>query len=325
MSRSCLSLFLGLSLILLCAVMCPVLANAPATAKIVFTSTLNGNAEIYMMNPDGSQQVRLTNHPARDLAPAWSPTGEQIVFNSDRDGMWDIYIMDADGTNVKRVFKTLDHREYPAWSPDGKWIAYTLTSEWAIYIANIDGRNAKRVASTGLLGGNSAWSPDGTQIAFCLTQALNPGSYQLRLVNPQTGDQETIHPEPWLRMDQPAWSPNGDQIAFTHLPVLKQDFRKGTIYTMKRFGGELRRIVSEKGGRASLPVWSPDGEELLYQQQIGNHLQLFKINLRTGQTQKLTHRGHNFHADWFDPRVLPVQPAKQTLTTTWAEVKKMEN
>ena len=322
MSRSCLSLFLGVSLILLCEVMCPVLANAPATAKIVFTSTLNGNAEIYMMNPDGSQQVRLTNHPARDFAPACSPTGEQVVFNSDRDGMWDIYIMDADGTNVKRVFKTLDHREYPAWSPDGKWIVYTLTSEWAIYIANIDGRNAKRVASTGLLGGDSAWSPDGTQIAFCLTQALNPGSYQLRLVNPQTGDQETIHPEPWLRMDEPAWSPNGDQIAFTHLPVLKQDFLKGTIYTMKRFGGELRRIVSEKGGRASLPVWSPDGAELLYQQQIGNHLQLFKINLRTGQTQKLTHRGHNFHADWFDPRVLPVQPAKQTLTTTWAEVKK---
>ena len=323
MNRSCLSLFLGLSLILLCAVMCPVLANAPATAKIVFTSTRDGNAEIYMMNPDGSQQVRLTNHPALDFAPAWSPTGEQIVFTSDRDrGKRDIYIMDADGRNVKRVFKILAYREYPAWSPDGKWIAYTLISEWDIYIANIDGRNAKRVASTGWLGGDPAWSPDGTQIAFCLTQALNPGSYQLQLANPQTGAQKTIHPEPWLRMDQPAWSPNGDQIAFAHIPVLKQDFPKGTIYTMNRWGEELRRIVSEKGGRASLPVWSPDGEELLYQQQIGNHLQLFKINLRTGQTQKLTHLSHNSHADWFDPRVLPIQPAKQTLTTTWAEVKK---
>ena len=322
MNRSFLFLFFALSLMLLCQTMCPVLANAPATAKIVFSSTLDGNAEIYMMNPDGSQRVRLTNHPRRDSAPAWSPTGEQIVFNSDRDGKWDIYIMDADGTNVRRVFKTLEHREYPTWSPDGKWIAYTMTSEWAIYIARIDGRNAKRVASTGLLGGDPAWSPDGTQIAFSLTQAINPGSYQLRLTNSQTGDRETIHPEPWLRMDDPAWSPNGDQIAFAHLPGLRQDLPKGTIYTMNRFGGELRRIVSEKGGRASWPAWSPYGEELLYQQVTGNHMQLFKINLRTGQTQKLTHRGSNFHADWFDPRVLPVQPTKQTLTTTWAEVKK---
>lgn len=324
MNRSYLSFFLGLSLILLCGGMCPVLANAPATAKIVFNSTRDGNTEIYMMNPDGSQPVRLTDHRARDMAPAWSPTGEQIVFTSDRDGKWDIYIMDVDGTNVRRVFKTLAHREYPTWSPDGKWIAYTMLPEWALYIAKIDGRNAKRVASTGLLGGEPAWSPDGTQIAFCLAQAIDPGSYQLRLVNPRTGDQETIHPEPWLRMDQPDWSPKSDQIAFFHVPLMREDILKGkgTIYTLNRFGGELKQIVSEKGGQASQPAWSPDGEELLYQQKVGNHTQLFKINLRTGQIQKLTHRGHNFHADWFDPQVLPVQPAKQTLTTTWAEVKK---
>ena len=108
MNRSYLSFFLGLSLILLCGGMCPVLANAPATAKIVFNSTRDGNTEIYMMNPDGSQPVRLTDHPARDVAPAWSPTGEQIVFTSDRDGKWDIYIMDVDGTNVRRVGKRLN-------------------------------------------------------------------------------------------------------------------------------------------------------------------------------------------------------------------------
>ena len=309
MNRLCLFLFCTLSLMLLCEAMCPVLANAPATAKIVFNSTRDGNVEIYMMNPDGSQPVRLTNHPARDMAPHWSPTGEQIIFTSDRDGKWDIYIMDADGTDVRRVFKTLAHREYAVWSPDGRWIAYTQLPEWAIYIAGIDGRNARRVASTGWLGGQPAWSPDGTQIAFCLAQAIDPGSYQLQLVNPQTGDRETIHPEPWLRMDQPAWSPNGDQIAFFHIPLMREDIlkRKETIYTMNRFSGELRQIVSEKGGEASQPAWSPDGEELLYQQKIGNHTQLFKINLRTGQTQKLTRGNHNFHADWFDPQVLSVQ------------------
>jgi len=320
MKRACVSPFFGVSLMLLCQALCPVLANA--TAKIAFTSTRDGNSEIYIMNSDGSQPVNLTRHPARDLAPNWSPTGTQIVFNSHRDGERDIYIMDADGTNVRKVFKTLAYREYPVWSPDGKWIAYTQVPDWALYIATIDGRNVKRVASTGWLGGSPAWAPNGTQIGFTLTQAIHPGSYQLQLVNPQTGVQKTIHPEPWLRMTGPAWSPNGDQIAFGHIPVLRKDLEKGTIYTMNRFGRELKQVVPEKGGRASKPAWSPAGDELLYQQKVGNRVQLLTINLRTRKSKKLTRLGTNFGADWLDSGMLHVHPGKRALTTTWAKIKK---
>ena len=66
-----------------------------------------------MMNPDGSEQVNLTQHPADDLDAVWSPTGEQILFISDRQGtrVRDLYLMDADGSNVRRVFK----RKIEAW------------------------------------------------------------------------------------------------------------------------------------------------------------------------------------------------------------------
>ena len=43
--------------------------------------------------------IKLTNHPARDGRPNWSPDGQQIAFTSDRDGNWEIYVMNADGTN----------------------------------------------------------------------------------------------------------------------------------------------------------------------------------------------------------------------------------
>ena len=59
------SFFCCLSLGLLCSVS----VESLATEKIVFSSNRNGNSEIYMMNPDGSQQVRLTNHRANDLSP----------------------------------------------------------------------------------------------------------------------------------------------------------------------------------------------------------------------------------------------------------------
>ena len=99
-------------------------AKAPTTAKIVFMSKRDGNAEIYSMNPDGSDQINLTQDPAADYNPAWSPNGKHILFSSDRDGIFDLYLMDVDGTNVRRIFKSGKYRMDAAWSPDGKRIAY---------------------------------------------------------------------------------------------------------------------------------------------------------------------------------------------------------
>jgi ABC-type glycerol-3-phosphate transport system substrate-binding protein len=47
--------------------------SAPATGKIAFTSWRDGNNQIYVMNPGGSSQTRLTDNPAWDGTPAWSP------------------------------------------------------------------------------------------------------------------------------------------------------------------------------------------------------------------------------------------------------------
>ena len=57
----------------------PIFAKAPTTPKILFTSARDGNREIYIMNPDGTEQMKLTQHPANDLNAVWSPTGEQIL------------------------------------------------------------------------------------------------------------------------------------------------------------------------------------------------------------------------------------------------------
>ena len=69
-----LTFFFSLSLILVFSNLFSVRAEPPMRAKIVFTATRDGNAEIYMMNTDGSEQVRLTNHPGDDFDPTMKTT-----------------------------------------------------------------------------------------------------------------------------------------------------------------------------------------------------------------------------------------------------------
>ena len=66
--------------------------------NIIFHTTNDGNAEIYVMNADGSNPTRLTNNPTQDRRPSWSPDGSKIAFQTNRDGNWEIYTMKIDGS-----------------------------------------------------------------------------------------------------------------------------------------------------------------------------------------------------------------------------------
>ncbi len=66
-------------------------AYSPDGQKIAFSSTRDGNLEVYSMNPDGTNPTRLTNNSASDTYPAFSPDSSQIAFDSNRDGNDEIY------------------------------------------------------------------------------------------------------------------------------------------------------------------------------------------------------------------------------------------
>src|SRR5205823_1094199 len=71
--------------------------------KIAFASDRSDNFEIYVMNGDGSELTRLTDNPATDVSPSWSPDGTKIAFVSSRDGNPEIYVMSADGSGQTRL------------------------------------------------------------------------------------------------------------------------------------------------------------------------------------------------------------------------------
>jgi hypothetical protein len=215
-------------------------AWSPDGKKIAFSSRRDGNFEVYVVDADGSDPMRLTNDGAFDGYPAWSPDGSKIAF--ERDG--DIWIMNADGGSSVPLMNDGAFDGSPSWSPDGSKIAFDSTRDgnFEVYVMNADGSNLVRLTNDGAFDGSPAWSPDGTKIAFQhgdpFFDIFNDGAIWVM-------DADGANSMNLINGFSPAWSPDGMEIAFD---------RDDGIWVMDAVGSNPKNLTPADGGGE--PAWS---------------------------------------------------------------------
>ena len=141
---------------------------SPDGKRFAFTSTHEGNQEVYTAAADGSDRVRLTQNPGQDAHPCWSPDGSRIAFATDRWGGFELASVKPDGSGLERITMSRGLDDYPAYSPDVKRIAFVSNrdGQFEIYVANSDGTKPVNISRHPLRDTFPTWTPDGKGVTF---------------------------------------------------------------------------------------------------------------------------------------------------------------
>ena len=271
--------------------------------RIAFTSSRDGNNEIYVMNADGSGVTRLTDNPAADQDPAWSPDGTRLAFTSTRDGNAEIYVMNADGSGVTRLTTDPGRDGHPAWC--GTRIAFQsdriLAPFYDVFVMNDDGTGVTRLTIKNASSDEyPAWSPSCDQIAY----SYDPDGFaaEIRIMNADGSGDHTVPAGPG-RNHSPAWSPDGTRIAFTSRRDADQppghlEIRE--IYVMNADGSGQTRLTQMDVNAWNLnPVWSPDGTQIAFHRNRYGNNGIYVMNADgTGLTRLTSDSGGDSQPAW---------------------------
>lgn len=138
---------------------------APTGEKIAFFSNQGGALDVWIMDHDGSNKMRLTDDAALDEYPTWSPDARRIAFQSTRDGEFDVFVMQSDGDNVVNITQHPARDQWASWSPDGEWIAFMSDRDGSedVFVVRPNGSEVRNLTATSdLQESHPAWLPDST-------------------------------------------------------------------------------------------------------------------------------------------------------------------
>ena len=305
-----------------------------ASSKIVFTSNMDGNYEIYVMDDDGTNVQRLTHHPDKDAVPRWSPNGKQIAFH--REKRWqpgqklqeiDVFVMNRDSSQLQQITDHPGLDTSPIWSPNGKQIAFGSSRSGVSEIYKIDIATKEIEQLTRNLKGGAInmedWSPDGKSIAY--TAPSPPVWNTIYLTDANGSTHRQFLPGKGTLRYTVQWSPDGKKILYCEAAYQGNDLISNKIVIRDK-GGLLKEEIDMTGKKFVHSVcWMGDRDLLIHAEEWSPPrlpTEIYQYTLATGKLTNLTNRpSREKLGDWIDDAALAVLPPGK-LSILWGQLKK---
>lgn len=275
---------------------CNIINKKNITEFIIFQSRIEGRANIYKMNIDGSKVKKIisdsnSSMQGNNIDPTPSSNGKILAFVSDRDGNREIYKYTINNGVEYNLTQNSADDFSPTWSPDNKFIAFISDRDTNkekkevdfeinnIYIMNAEGQNIELLTQNNNSRnfGSISWSPDGKKIAFSGSEISKFGGYFFSGINVISIDDGSISR---LTFDQstiqsfPKWSPDGNQILYQVLGS-----KLSNIYIMHSDGSNQTCISENPKIYDYSPSWSPFGDQIVFSSRRGSSYHLYKMNI----------------------------------------------
>jgi TolB protein len=227
------------------------------TSVIAFVSSRDGFYQIYTINPDGTNEKRISDLTAIDADPCISKDGSQIVFCSDVNSSGGLFNkvrrMEIDGSNRLLVYDTsgINAVNHPTWNPAVTRIAFNQTVHQKITTMKTDGTDWIQLRESGYTTPNASLSPDGTKIVFKGSISSNKGIY---IMNSDGTGATRITTDEYDR--DPSINPDNTKVVF-------HNYTDGQIYCVNN-DGTSRVNLTNNTMTNTHPTWSPDGTQITF-------------------------------------------------------------
>lgn len=262
--------------------------------RIAFISDRSGFKELWLMETDGRDPIRITDHRSLVLNPDFSPLGREVIFTSYRDDNPDLYRKEIYTGHEAKISHRLGLNIAGRFRRDGGELAVSLSHDGnsELYLLSPSGALRKRLTDNWAIDVDPSWSPGGDRLAFVSDRRGNPHVFLLDI---PTGKVERLTFDGKYNVT-PAWSPVSDRIAFSRLEEGVFD-----IYTVRSDGGDERRLTTGPGNKEH-PRWSPDGRFLVYSSDASGEKSIHVMRADGSGDRRLTPPGANCSHPAWSPR-----------------------
>jgi Tol biopolymer transport system component len=227
--------------------------------------------EIYLVDNEGAEPVKISHETRDERGPKWSPDGSRMLFSSAREYNETVCLTNPYGRQKRCVasFVSIGSREAPAWSPDSRHLVIAASEEYDVYgwqdvyRIDVNGGEPVNLTPTDQTEQHPSFSPDGTRIVFQRDSEIwtmdADGSNQTQLTNEES------------RTQLPQWSPDGKRIAYCVEEILAEGSPgnpNDAIWIMDADGGRKTQLTGysiDNDYHSTYDYdWSPDNSQIVY-------------------------------------------------------------